>query len=475
MQEKKFNSVCALYKNITVMIDSLKDLKLRQENINSAMYKLRRQTGRNNKAENDLYIYQYNRQLDAIEAEIKNLNLEIRDKKEMCRSAIISLIDATVIDENDAFNKNIPTLLKMLSSFLHVPEVGLIRPKTGDKYSDERINSIISTEDRKLDNKIAKVIRCGYDDGNGKVLVEPIVCVYQYDKDTVGERQKEVDGNALNRIKDKAKARPVRDFFVKMNDLPSIFLSVFITAFLAVLLCIFEQVGILNFISKHSSFTVGQVIAFFYACGGGILLLLWYNTFNHELPTALDYLYFIVIALCVTLLVLGIVNFSVRQIVFASVLFVVTLVLLVMRIKLNPYSFEEIFDRGGKVLSYICDTSKKYPFYLSCAILAVSEIVGYTVLKTGFLNLGKNNVLFIVELVLVGLVFVTAFVSSLGKISSHEICARDYVFNILAVNSLLLLMTCRFVNASIAVIAVCVGVLILSTVYIVLRITYREK
>ena len=127
------------------MTDSLKDLRHRQEEINAAMYKLRRQTNRNNKDESDLYIYQYNRQLDDIEAKIKTLNNDIKSQKEICRVAIISLIDETAIDENDLYNKNLSVLLRMLSSFFRTDSVELIRPKTGDKYTNEKINSIIST------------------------------------------------------------------------------------------------------------------------------------------------------------------------------------------------------------------------------------------------------------------------------------------------------------------------------------------
>ena len=474
MQENKFNSVCALYKSITDMTDSLKDLRRRQEEINAAMYKLRRQTNRNNKDESDLYIYQYNRQLDDIEAKIKTLNNDIKSQKEICRVAIISLIDETAIDENDLYNKNLSVLLRMLSSFFRTDSVELIRPKTGDKYTDEKINSIISTEDRKLDNKIAKVIRCGYSDGDGNVLIEPIVCVYQYDKDTIGEKQKEVDVKALKRIKDKAKERPSRDYFVKLKDTSSIMICAFLSLFCAVLFYVFNKIDIVNYVSRNSVFASWQVVAFFYASATVALLIMWYNVFKKDVPTAVDYMYFIALISCVSIIICGIVYSSVLQIVSASIYAVVVAIILLMRIKLNSYSFEEIFIAEGKAGRYLLDLCKKYPLYLTCVFVALSEIVGYTVIKTGIFAKFNGSALFIVEAVFIGLVFVSIFVSALGKISDSEICSRDYVFAVLALDSLALFIMGRFIKANTSVYIVSAIVLMLSIVYIVLRIIYRE-
>lgn len=474
MQENKFNSVRALYKSITDMTDSLKDLKRRQEEINAAMYKLRRQTNRTNKDESDLYIYQYNRQLDDIEIKIKTLNADIKRQKEICRVSIISLIDETVIDENDLYNKNLSTLLRMLSSFFNTDSVELIKPKIGDKYTNERINSIISTEDRKLDNRIAKLIRCGYVDGEGNVLIEPIVCVYQYDKDTIGEKQKEVDVKALKRIKDKAKARPSRDYFAKLKDTASIMISSLLTLFFVVLFYVFNKADVVNYVSENSVFTSGQVIAFFYLCAVTALLLMWYNVFKKDVPNAVDYMYFVALISCVAIILYGIIFASPLQIVSASIYFIIVAILLLMRIKLNAYSFDEIFVAEGKAGRFFLDLCKKYPLYLTCAFVALSEIAGYAAIKTDVLLKYYDSKLFITEAVFIGLIFVTIFISSLGKISNYEICARDYVFVILGLDSLALFVIGRFTAASISVLIGSAIVLSLSLVYIILRIVYRE-
>ena len=100
--------------------------------------------------------------------------------------------------------------------------------------------------------------------------------------------------------------------------------------------------------------------------------------------------------------------------------------------------------------------------------------MGYTVIKTGIFAKFNGSALLIVEAVFIGLVFVSIFVSALGKISDSEICSRDYVFAVLALDSLVLFIMGRFIKANTSVYIVSAIVLMLSIVYIVLRIIYRE-
>ncbi len=475
--DKRVTDIESAYNELVLLKKDLASLKEQQENVNTLIAKLRKNTNSSNKIKNDLFIFQYNKQLDDINESQKRCSSAVKELSEKLYNATLTTVNVLAVEESNVYGVEITRLLLILAKLTDKASLTIKPVKTGVKYSGQHIGEIIKTSDKKKDNRIARVIRHKIVDEDGKTLISPIVSVYTYDRRVKGETPEEVDSSKVKKIKEKASFNPFKYYLEKSYSLAGIIATALFAVIAIVLFVQIENYNLIEKLSQKEVFTVKSIKVLIVIFGVTVLCHLAKNTFCRDAGTIWDYSYPFFIIFFVSTAIYYNIAFNEFRLTLSAIAVILVVLLYLLRIFVREYAAEDIFYSENAFINYLYSFFSKFGIHTIVTAIGIEIAVFYLFAHTQYVfNPQKTNMGFIIfNYIAASLLYVSTIVFTGINLKSTEIKISDFALFLDTTACIIILVCSKTANLPLSVSIIAWVLLLVTITTYVLRIYYRKK
>ena len=224
--------------------DIIREKTVEESNITQEVAVLRKKNGRQTGTDYDLRIYQLNMRKASISKLIAKCKVEIKNLKQEILDILVECYAKADLPENrqkvkSALNHAFGGKMELLTA----EDVGGI-------WGDCEIVGAVTTQDKKRKNTIAKTVKAGARNFNGRLVKKPQIVVYDYDKKKPSGEYRAENDAFKEQLKKKKTPRFIRYVSETYGNENTVF-----ACFLALLYAVFTiSAGVIGFLEGMTSF-----------------------------------------------------------------------------------------------------------------------------------------------------------------------------------------------------------------------------